>query len=258
MPCRAYNERMDQKEIRTIVDPALPGPENMARDEALLVGVENGESPATIRYYQWDPPTISLGYFQEYAEYERLPLPAGGLPVVRRTTGGGAILHDRELTYSIALPLQHSILGGGLNSLYEIAHDALIAALDEVEAGAGRCGVSDDSGPARGPFFCFARRHCLDVLVKGDKLAGSAQRRLRHAVLQHGSIVLERRYEQQPAAAVADQVSLSADVLAKRMSVALGRATGMKLIEGKWSKAELAAAKELLEKYSGDVWTKRR
>ena len=99
----------------------------MARDEALMLRVGRSESPPTLRLYQWDPPTISLGYFQRYADYESLPPPGGLLPVVRRLTGGGAILHDLELTYSLALPINHPLVCDGPNRLYELTHDAVIA-----------------------------------------------------------------------------------------------------------------------------------
>ncbi len=82
-------------EIRLVNDESLDGAINMARDEALLDGVRSGTSPATLRLYEWAAPTVSLGYFQPYAQYETLAPPAGELPVVRRLTGGGAILHDR-------------------------------------------------------------------------------------------------------------------------------------------------------------------
>ncbi|MCK4661148.1 MAG: lipoate--protein ligase, partial [Phycisphaerae bacterium] len=176
--------------LRVIYDDALDGPTNMARDEALLTLVGEGESVPTLRTYLWSPPTISLGYFQRYADYVSLAPPAGQLPVVRRQTGGGAILHDRELTYSITLPLKHPLLAGGGNALYEIAHDALMECLKERGVQTHRSDMTDGSGPARGPFFCFVRRHRLDVMLGGGKLAGSAQRRTRKAVLQHGSIML--------------------------------------------------------------------
>ena len=80
--------------FRILQDSPLDGPTNMARDEALLDRVGDGSSPPTLRLYQWDPPTISLGYFQKYADYEALDPPAGELAVVRRPTGGGAILQD--------------------------------------------------------------------------------------------------------------------------------------------------------------------
>ena len=174
----------------------------MARDEALLHRVGAGESPPTLRLYQWDPPTISLGYFQPVAQYDSLDPPAGDLPVVRRLTGGGAILHDLELTYSLTLPADHALLEGGANRLYEVVHDAVIACLRAFQLRAARDGMTDGSGPTRGPFFCFARRHCLDVLIGNDKIAGSAQRRTKQAVLQHGSIILANRYQQQTTAAL--------------------------------------------------------
>jgi lipoate-protein ligase A len=165
-----------------------------------MLHVGTGQSPPTLRLYQWDPPTISLGYFQPYAQYKELPPPAGRLPVVRRPTGGGAILHDLELTYSLTLPTDHPLIHRNPNRLYELAHDAIINCLSSLGLNAARCGLTDDSGAARGPFFCFQRRHCYDLLLDGDKIAGSAQRRTRHAILQHGSIVLANRFSQHPTA----------------------------------------------------------
>ena len=248
---------MNDSPLRVLHDPPLPGAENMARDEALLIRVGHGDSPATLRFYQWNPPTISLGYFQKYAEYAQLPPPAGELAVVRRQTGGGAILHDRELTYSIVVPQGHALLAGGPNCLYQLAHQGLIEALTEANCPPQPCGFTDDSGPARGPFFCFARRHKLDVVVGQQKLVGSAQRRTREAVLQHGSIVLERRFDQQPAATVSAIAEVSAEELARRMTDALRGNTGLSFVPGEWKAEELADAKPLVAKHTGDEWLKR-
>ena len=111
--------------MRLLIDEPADGVTNMARDEALLDWVGRGAAPPTLRFYRWEPPTISLGYFQAYSEFEKLPPPAGELAVVRRTTGGGAILHDREWTYSLALPASHPLAAGGkAPKLYELMHDA--------------------------------------------------------------------------------------------------------------------------------------
>src|SRR5580765_2945407 len=96
--CRTTIPRVS---FRLFIDDPLDAVTNMARDESLLESVGRGESPPTLRLYQWSPAAISLGYFQDYAEFEALPAPAGTLAVVRRQTGGGAILHDLELTYSL-------------------------------------------------------------------------------------------------------------------------------------------------------------
>ncbi|MFQ5464208.1 MAG: biotin/lipoate A/B protein ligase family protein, partial [Phycisphaerae bacterium] len=188
--------------LRLVIDGPLDGPENMARDEALMLRVGAGDSPPTLRLYQWDPPTISLGYFQPFEAIASLPEPEASLTVVRRLTGGGAILHDRELTYSLMLPAAHPLVKGHPNRLYELAHDAVIECFKTLGIAANRDGATDDSGAAKGPFFCFSRRHCFDVLIGCDKVTGSAQRRTKTALLQHGSIILASRYQQQATASL--------------------------------------------------------
>lgn len=228
----------------------------MARDEALLDSVGQGSSPPTLRFYLWEPPTISLGYFQPYAEYESLPPPAGELAVVRRTTGGGAILHDKEITYSLTLPTAHRLLRGSASDLYRRMHDAMIAALGP-GIGAVRREPAEGTRAQRGPFFCFARRHRDDVLVGRDKLAGSAQRRTRTAVLQHGSLILERRFDQQACAAVG-AAALDARALLDGICEALASAEGVAITAGLWTDTELTLAESLRAKYASPAWTRRR
>jgi lipoate-protein ligase A len=182
----------------------------MALDESLLQRAAEG-GPATLRLYEWSEPTLSLGYFQDYVE-RNTHEPSRDCAVVRRATGGGAILHDRELTYSIALPSSHR-LSRRAGDLYRAVHESIIAVLSElgVEARLSKCqpecirddvpidtaivgcGMpkSDSLDPLAKPFLCFARRCPGDVLIGNTKVAGSAQRRRRGAVLQHGSILLE-------------------------------------------------------------------
>ncbi len=243
--------------IRLLQDPPLDGASNMARDEALLARVGPGESPPTLRLYAWNRPTISLGYFQRFADFESLPSPAGDLPVVRRLTGGGAILHDQELTYSLALPQGHRLLSEGPNRLYELLHDVVIACADALGVTATRDGETDQSGPRRGPFLCFERRHRFDVLVGADKLAGSAQRRTRDGVLQHGSIILANRYAQQPTAQVPMPYESATEYVRHAFENHLARVTQKQLKPDDWCQEELAAAAALLPKYAGEEWTKR-
>ncbi len=246
-----------QGTIRVLTDPSLGGPTNMARDEALLVRVGALESPPTLRLYQWDTPTISLGYFQPYAAYQSLDEPVSLLPVVRRLTGGGAILHDLELTYSLALPIQHDLVSGKPNRLYELAHDAVIASLAALGVRAERCGYTDDSSPARGPVFCFARRHCYDVLCDEWKITGSAQRRTRDAILQHGSIVLAGRFAQQPTVDLSIPFKQLADQLRSLFPKHLERMMGESMRPAEWTADELQLVHDLTAKYSGAEWTQR-
>ncbi len=244
-------------DFRLLIDSPADGVANMARDEALLLGVGEGTSPATLRFYKWEPPTISLGYFQKYSEYEALPPPAGELAVVRRTTGGGAILHDREWTYSLTLPVAHPLLSENVARLYELVHDALIDTLSLLSVRAQRCGFTDDSSAGRGPFFCFDRRHSLDVMLGGQKLAGSAQRRTPQAILQHGSIILSNRYEQHHVAAITEHIDLDDQTLLTPFINGLEQRLGAKLQKGTWSEDELARAEELAAKYGGNEWTRK-
>lgn len=243
--------------IRWIIDPPADGPTNMARDEALLQGVGGGRSPATLRFYQWRPSTVSLGYFQRYAEYAALPPPAGTLSVVRRQTGGGAILHDRELTYSLSLPLNHPLTaGGGPHRLYEHVHSAFAALLCQLgvpvvrgPAGAGPCAHG-------GPFFCFEHHAGFDLLADGKKILGSAQRRISAAVLQHGSLILERRFDQQTCAALADFIAVNIhDHLPALARTILGEDVGP---PADYNPEENELAAELIGKYAGRDWTCKR
>lgn len=140
------------------------------------------------RFYQWSEPTLSLGYFQSYEE--RWTHPASrDCPAVRRPSGGGAIVHDKELTYSLVVPAVHR-LAARRSLLYEAVHTALIDALSDLGVAATLCRQHEETRPAGKAFLCFQRRAPGDVLVGGAKIAGSAQRRSRRAVLQHGSVLL--------------------------------------------------------------------
>lgn len=244
--------------LRWIIDPPFDGPANMARDEAILQCIGEGQSPPTLRFYRWDPPTISLGYFQRYEEYAALRPPAGALAVVRRQTGGGAILHDLELTYSVTLPLDHPWIASGRTlALYERVHSAFATILADYGVPITR---PSDSAPAGcshgGPFFCFQCHSRFDLLVDGRKLMGSAQRRTAGAVLQHGSLILKSRFEQQVCATVAEYADIDIPSCLPRLAEAVaGGPVGQ---SGVLSERELHLAEQIREKYAGTEWTHKR
>jgi lipoyl(octanoyl) transferase len=167
----------------------------MAVDEVLLDGVADGSAPPTLRFYQWAPPCLSLGYFQAFEVVDVAGCRSLGVDVVRRPTGGRAILHDRELTYSVALPLK--LLGddGGVLPSYHRLSLAL-------ERGLRRLGAPVMLAPEtaahpalnHGP-VCFDRPSAHEILLDGRKLVGSAQIRRATAILQHGSILIEPRID---------------------------------------------------------------
>ncbi|NLX60375.1 MAG: lipoate--protein ligase family protein [Phycisphaerae bacterium] len=169
---------------RLIVDRPSPGDWNMAVDQVLLEQAARGGRPA-LRLYAWDRPTLSLGYFQSLDEIP--PDARDRWPVVRRATGGGAILHDQELTYSLAAPAD--LLDGPM--LYDLANRAIVAAVADLGGTVEVRGEQRGERAQRGPFFCFARAGSTDIIARSLKLAGSAQRRADGGVLQHGSIMLD-------------------------------------------------------------------
>lgn len=169
------------KKVRLLPDFNADGATQMAADQAMLESAAAGS--ASLRFYTWSEPTLSLGYFQKHAD--RL----AGLPYVRRATGGGAIVHDRELTYSFALPA-----GGDWQPKGEPwscrMHYLLIDVFAALGVSAGVCGCGEEKW--LGPFLCFEHQTPGDVLIAGSKVVGSAQRRRRGATLQHGSVLLAR------------------------------------------------------------------
>ena len=175
---------------------------NMAIDEALLECVT---APA-IRFYRWQSPALSFGYFGRFADvasYQR------ERDLVRRWTGGGIVFHGEDLTYSLVVPANHAAFHQPSTSIYEKIHQALRDALSEtgqravVVAGADRDKVTDLNGPG---YSCFENPVRADVMINGRKIAGAAQRRTRRGLLQQGSIQeikLEKSLTEQFAQALA-------------------------------------------------------
>lgn len=172
--------------LRIIVDPhANSGAWNMAVDEALLQSAIEGDV-ATLRWYAWCEPTVSLGYFQREAELAGDPRLAS-LPRVRRLSGGGALVHDRELTYSLTIPSNQRLVSSPLE-LYGLVHDSFIEAFRQrgiVLKMRGTTSRQQDE-----PILCFQRQDEHDLVLDGHKVLGSAQRRRRGAILQHGGLLL--------------------------------------------------------------------
>ena len=149
----------------------------MARDEHLLYS--DTFRPAALRIYGWTPPTISLGCFQSYARVAELEGDARDLPVVRRATGGGAILHDREITYCLVVDDSIAIAHEAPAALYRFVHEVWC---DVITADGLAAEMTPDHfpfpSPRSGPFFCFEKPGRTDLIVGDQKLLGSAQRRI--------------------------------------------------------------------------------
>jgi len=259
-------------ECRLLIDPSSCGAWNMAVDEMLLEWAAE-EGGCCWRFYRWDRPTLSLGYFQEYVD-RREHAASRNCPVVRRLTGGGAILHDAELTYSLVVHGEHP-LAAKRHRLYRTVHETLIEALAELGIAAtlhgtraNHRGAEDASFESRGspardrpPFLCFGRRSNEDVVFEGTKIAGSAQRRRRGAVLQHGSVLL-RGGPDAPELAGLEDLSGKAVDAHRLVQVWLEALSGR--VARSWrheplSERQQAQATALMEnRYECAGWTERR
>ena len=178
-------------EWRLIQNGPGDGAWNMALDEAIVGAVGQGRVPPTLRFYTWSRPTLSLGFLQrtpggvDLAECDRRDI-----PVVRRVTGGRAVLHAEELTYSVALPLQGPWRRLSVSETFALVGRGLIAGLRRLGVAAAVAEAGIQSGNDRKTGACFLLRRMPAVLVGGRKLIGSAQRRWERGVLQHGSLLL--------------------------------------------------------------------
>ena len=165
---------------------ALPGSLNMAVDEALLRLHARGESPPTLRFTQWQPPAVSLGYFQKRHSLDLEACRHLGIDVVRRPTGGRAVLHQHELTYSVIAGAREGI-PVSLDAAYRLICEGLLAAFRVLGFDA-ELGHEDTRFPQAD--VCFMRSAVGDIVYQGKKFVGSAQTWQSSSLLQHGSIVL--------------------------------------------------------------------
>jgi lipoate-protein ligase A len=243
---------------RLLIDPPAPGAWNMGVDETLLEWAAQTGGYAW-RFYRWDEPTLSLGYFQAYDDRAQ-HAPSRECPAVRRATGGGAIVHDAELTYAIVVP-EASPLAGRRHDLYRTVHQTLIDALVGWGVRASMCETQPARDVSPSPFLCFQRRAPGDVLVGQAKIAGSAQRRCRGAVLQHGSVLIERSAAapELPGLNELSATPIGEDDLLHVWMRGLSAALGFHGGRSPLSDSERHRALELVAaKYGSAQWTQRR
>ena len=179
------------KPWRLLITPPRRGAWNMAVDEAILEHVQAGssESMSTLRLYAWEPACLSLGHAQPFADVDTARLKERDWEVVRRATGGRAILHTDELTYSVIGNVEEPLLTGGVLESYNRIAQALLLAVKSlglpVEMKEGKPNDHATPNPV-----CFEVPSTYEITVDGKKLIGSAQARKKEGVLQHGSLPL--------------------------------------------------------------------
>lgn len=267
------------RQWRLIYDKPTSGARNMAIDAAILAAVGRGDQPPTLRVYDWSPFCLSLGYGQTSRDADMQRLEYFGWDIVRRPTGGRAILHGDELTYSVALPMHHELAHGDIVESYRRLSTALVAALEHLGL-SPRSERNDDQPKKKGP-VCFEVPSHYEITVNGHKLIGSAQVRRKNGILQHGSLPLRGdvaricqalQYEsdgarQQAAASVRQRAVTLADVgfdvtwqtAADAIIGGFRDCFDVELIEGELSPAEVDESNALHESTYGNAeWTHRR
>jgi lipoate-protein ligase A len=254
-----------------------PGCYNMAVDETLLRMVQAGRRPTTVRVYGWKPRAISVGYGQNVLkEIDIEKCRRERVDIVRRLTGGRAVLHDKEVTYSVVAPEDDPLIGGTIPETYRRIGSALICGLKHVGLAANlhRAASMSRHNPS-----CFSSAGRYEIVYQGKKLIGSAQRRLDGTMLQHGSLLTGSGYKdltkflRQDTCSVQPEESLNLvttlseileDIplfnrLADALRLGFEEAFGCQLKEEELSKKELLEAERLCaERYENDTWNLQR
>lgn len=265
--------------MRVVRDPSRDGVTNMAIDEAILEAVGAGPQPSTLRLYRWSPPALSLGYSQPYADADIDGLRGRGWGLVRRPTGGRAILHADELTYSICGTPDGPFFAGGVLESYRRLSHSLARALRSLGLPVRALPAPAEGGLRENP-VCFEVPSAFELEVDGRKVCGSAQLRRRMAVLQHGSIPLAgdlgritealafqgnrdrgqaRMRLLQRAGTVSGLLGrrVGWDEMARAIEVGFSEELGVELRQGELSSSELANADALAAKHRSDEWLQR-
>jgi lipoate-protein ligase A len=264
---------------RLIVDGEADGATNMAVDEAILSAVIEGASPPTLRFFAWSPPCLSLGRNQPLADVDRQACRAAGVDLVRRPTGGRAILHTDELTYSVALLQTDPRAAGDILTSYCCLSEGLLAGLRRLGLEAAQT-AGNGKAPSDPSAVCFEVPSSYEITVGARKLVGSAQWRMRGGLLQHGTLPLQgdigrilaylafseaERQAQQRALhvrattlenALARQVPFAE--AAQAMADGFAQALNVTLVPGALTPHEHALAAELRhERYGSEAWSAR-
>ena len=252
----------------------------MAVDESILLHIGRGDSPPTLRLYAWTPACLSLGYAQSISDVDMDRLKARGWEAVRRATGGRAILHTDELTYSVIAPNDEPRVAGTVLESYNRLAQALLLAVKNLDVPVEIKEGKENEATTPNP-VCFEVPSSYEITVDGKKLIGSAQARKKEGVLQHGSLPLTGDLTRICQALGFEHESARDDaskrLLARAATVesALGREIswgtaaqafvhafeaqlGINFVSGKLSESESNLADELVEeKYDHPAWTER-
>jgi len=266
---------------RLLLTPPSHGAWNMALDEAILEAVGRRESLPTLRLYAWAPPCLSLGYAQPITDVDIPRLRALGWELVRRPTGGRAVLHTDEITYAVMAPPHEPRVAGSVLESYHRLAQALVGALNLLSMPIEVNENSPSPGSLGSNPVCFEVPSTYEITSGGKKLIGSAQARRKEGVLQHGSLPLtgdltrilqvlafpdeesraraaERLRMRATTVEAALSLQISWDEAARAIMRAFGTVLDLNLLPGSLTSNESARTEELvLVKYGHPSWTEK-
>jgi lipoate-protein ligase A len=236
-----FNTGYPRATWRLLITPPLNGATNMAIDEAILRTVAAGASRPTLRFFQWEPPCLSLGYNQHWSEIDEDAITACGYTWTRRATGGKAILHIDEVTYSLIIPQSDARIHGGVVESYRALSLGLLRGLHHIGVNAGQAtreeAKSKRQAAGGGP-VCFDTPSVYEITASGKKLIGSAQLRRKKTVLQHGTLPLYGNLTR-----IIDVLNFSNEERNVQRNLLGERATTLAEVTGRdWQFAPVAAA----------------
>lgn len=259
---------------------------NMAMDEALLNFVSRGEIDPVIRFYTWNPATLSIGYFQRLQkEIDIDKVKEKGFGLVRRQTGGRGVLHDKELTYSVIVPESHPNMPSTVTEAYRVISQGLLEGFKNLGFNTYFAVPKTPEGRQKlkqpRSSVCFDAPSWYELVVEGRKIAGSAQTRQKGVILQHGSILQdididelfdmfiyknERLKLKMKEAFVEKAVAIN-DISDKHITISqmeeafekgFKKGLNIELKPLELTEAQLAEVEELTEKYRSDEWMFRK
>ncbi|SEN24097.1 lipoate--protein ligase family protein [Lihuaxuella thermophila] len=255
---------------------------NMALDEAIMTAHREGKVPPTLRFYGWNPATLSIGYFQraeKEVDLERLK--EAGLGFVRRMTGGRAVLHDQELTYSVIVSEDHPLMPSSVSESYRVISQGLLEGFRQLGMRAD-LSSPDQAQREHSSAACFDSPSDYELVIERKKVAGSAQTRQRGVILQHGSILLNLdtdllfRVLRFPSERVKERLKknfaekavainlvrekpVSMEQVIEAFYTGFAKGMGLNLIPGELTRYEQELAEELVRtRYGNDEWNFRR
>ena len=247
---------MSSRRIRFLPLIEQSGPWQMAADEAMLATAAS-HGVATLRFYRWSEPTLSLGYFQPHARRMEFPL-LRSLPLLRRATGGATLVHDQEITYALALPATPAWQPLGPRWIKQV-HQIIAASLADL--GIQTQLVGDHAEQKLGPFLCFLHQTPGDILYGSSKVVGSARRKQRGALLQHGGILLAKSKFTPELPGIFDLAvqQFDSETIIESIVRRCAREMTSNLEPDDWTDEErVHTAKMMTERYANPAWNEKR